>query len=183
MKLQRLNRAVHRDLGYFFFGVTLIYAISGIALNHRDQWNSNFIITNQQFTLDEEIGRGQIGKETALTILSDLDIHAEYRTHILTGDKLRIFVKDGSVQVNTSSRQGSFEIIRKRPVFNQMNFLHYNTPKKLWTWFADIYAVALILLAFTGLFILKGKNSITGRGAWLTILGIIIPLAFLYFYR
>jgi len=40
----------------------------------------------------------------------------------------------------------------------------------------------LIILAFTGLFILKGKNGITGRGAWLVSAGIIIPLVFLFMY-
>jgi hypothetical protein len=40
----------------------------------------------------------------------------------------------------------------------------------------------LILLAVTGLFILGGKNGISGRGAWLTALGIIIPALFLIFY-
>jgi len=59
--------------------------------------------------------------------------------------------------------------------------LHYN-PQKWWTIFSDIYAASLIILAITGLFILKGKNGITGRGAWLTILGTLIPLLFLLLY-
>jgi hypothetical protein len=39
-------------------------------------------------------------------------------------------------------------------------------------------------LAITGLFLVRGKKGITGRGAWLTALGIIIPLVYLiiYFY-
>ena len=36
-----------------------------------------------------------------------------------------------------------------------------------------------MLLAITGLFILKGKNGITRRGAWLTALGIVVPIIFL----
>jgi hypothetical protein len=42
--------------------------------------------------------------------------------------------------------------------------MHLNHPKKLWTWMADIYAAVLIILAVTGLFVLKGKKGITGRG-------------------
>lgn len=63
-----------------------------------------------------------------------------------------------------------------------MNFLHLNHPKKLWTWMADLYAVVLAILAITGLFVLKGKKGITGRGAWLSTVGIIIPIVFLWFY-
>ncbi len=39
------NRIVHRDLGFFFFGVIIIYAVSGIALNHLEDWNPNYIVT------------------------------------------------------------------------------------------------------------------------------------------
>ena len=56
-----------------------------------------------------------------------------------------------------------------------MNDLHLNRAGRLWTWLADIYAVALGLLAVTGLFVLTGRQGITGRGAWLTGVGIVIP--------
>jgi len=63
-----------------------------------------------------------------------------------------------------------------------VNFLHLNESKKLWTWMADLYAIALALLAITGLFVLKGKKGITGRGAWLTGAGVVIPVVFLLMY-
>jgi len=62
------------------------------------------------------------------------------------------------------------------------SFLHYNSIKKLWTWFADLFALSLIFLAVSGLFILRGRNGITGRGAWLTALGMGVPLLFLILY-
>ncbi len=182
MNLNKLNRVLHRDLGYFFFGMTIIYAISGIALNHRHDWNPNYIITQEEFTKDIRVSPSEIDRDFALQILDDLDVSAEYRTHLVAGDIFRIFVRDGSVSINLAEGTGELEIIRKRPVFNQINFLHYNTPQKLWTWFSDLYALGLIIIAITGLFIIKGKNGITGRGAWLTTLGIIIPLIFLYIY-
>jgi uncharacterized protein len=182
MKLRRLNRAVHRDIGYFFFGMTIIYAISGIALNHRHQWNPNYIITREEFKTEVSIGPGEADRDYALQKLRELGIDAAYRTHIMAGMTFRIFVEGGSVSLDLSDGTGFYEIIRKRPFFNQVNFLHYNSPRHLWTWFSDIYAGGLIILAITGLFVLKGKTGITGRGAWLTGAGILIPLIFLYFY-
>ncbi len=182
MKIRLFNRALHRDLGYFFFGVTLIYALSGIALNHRNDWNPNFIITSGQFKLEQALISKQLDRDTAQSILDELKMNAEYRTHLVSGDRWKIFAKDGSVTIDPRKGEGSYEFLRKRPLFNQINFLHYNKPQKLWTWFADIFALALILLAFTGLFIIKGKKGITGRGAWLTILGLLVPLLFLYIY-
>ena len=46
-------RVVHRDFGYLFFGLTLVYSISGIALNHLDDWNSNYIIVRKEISLSD----------------------------------------------------------------------------------------------------------------------------------
>jgi uncharacterized protein len=182
MKLRRINRAVHRDLGYFFFGMAIIYGLSGIALNHRHHWNPNYIITQKDHTFilpetpiedDKELARFFLGQ------LKEVDSH---RTQVLRGKNFRIFIQGGSVNVNIEDGQGNLETVRKRPVFHQVNFLHYNTPKKLWTWYADIFAGGLIVLAITGLFVLKGKNGITRRGAWITAAGIIIPFVLLLIY-
>ena len=35
-------RAVHRDLGYIVVSLTIAYALSGIAVNHIDDWNPNY---------------------------------------------------------------------------------------------------------------------------------------------
>ena len=40
-------RAIHRDLGYLAVGFTLIYALSGIAINHIKDWDPNFHATEQ----------------------------------------------------------------------------------------------------------------------------------------
>ncbi len=74
------------------------------------------------------------------------------------------------------------ERIRNRKIIREMNILHLNTAGSLWTYIADFYAFALLLLALTGLFVLKGKKGIAGRGAWLTALGIIIPIVMMIIY-
>lgn len=182
MKFRRINRAVHRDLGYFFFGMCIIYGLSGIALNHRHHWNPSYIITQETFRLTPPGEDVADNADMAMHFLEQLDREDEFRTSLRSGDNLRIFIRNGSVTVNRYTGEGDLETIRPRPVFREVNFLHYNTPRRLWTWFSDLYAGGLIVLAFTGLFILQGKNGITRRGAWLTGAGIIIPLALLFYY-
>ena len=182
MKIRKINRAIHRDLGYFFFGMCIIYGLSGIALNHRHQWNPNYIITQKSFTLTPPGEAVDDNRELAMHFLEQLERGDEFRTALRSGDNIRIFIRNGNVTVNMFTGQGELETIRPRPVFRQVNYLHYNTPRRLWTWFSDLYAGGLIILAFTGLFILRGKNGITRRGAWITSAGIIIPLVLLYYY-
>jgi hypothetical protein len=182
MNLSRLNRITHRDIGYLIAGLTLIYAISGIALNHKHDWNPNYIIENRKFSTDIPIEKVTFNNNTAQSIMKNVQPDAVFKTfYFPTGNKVTIFIDGGSIQINSKTGEGVIEKISKRPLFYQINFLHYN-PGRWWKYFSDIYCLSLILVTVTGLFIVKGKNGITKRGAILTIIGIILPLIFLLIY-
>ncbi|MEA3503944.1 MAG: PepSY-associated TM helix domain-containing protein [Bacteroidota bacterium] len=180
-KIRKWNRAIHRDLGYFFFGITIIYSLSGIALNHMQDWNPSYVVENKDFTITNLPEKENITKEFVINLLEENDIDAKYKNHYFPkSEYLKIFLKGGSLVINTSTKQANLELLKKRFFFNDANYLHYN-PNIWWTYFSDIFAGALIIIAIGGLFIARGKKSITGRGAWLTAAGIIIPIIFLYF--
>ena len=177
---RRWNRATHRDLGYFFVATTLIYALSGIALNHIDDWNPSYSITHREVRWTG--GQGPVTDEQVQTFLRTIGEAARYKKHYQPGpEQVKVFLDGGTVVVNLASGRGVLERLERRPLFYEVNFLHYN-PKRLWTWFADAYCIALVVLAISGLFILKGKQGITGRGAWLTGIGFIVPLVLLLMY-
>jgi len=178
-KWRKWNRAVHRDFGFLFVGMTIIYSLSGIAINHIKDWNPNYVITAYEFTVDlpEKFTKTKI-KE----LLKEYDISNRYLNHYYPNDEeLRIFIKDGNLSIDLVSGEAYLEQTRNRPILKPMNYLHYN-PQRIWTWYSDIFCGALILLAITGLFITKGSKGITGRGAWLTIIGILIPIIFLVLF-
>lgn len=183
MNLSKLNRITHRDLGYLVAGLTIIYAVSGIALNHKHDWNPNYIIENQSFDAEINFKRETLNEDMAQDILKKVPGSYNYKTfYFPSGNILTIFVDGGSVRINTTTGQGVIERIRNRPLFYQINFLHYN-PGRWWKYFSDIFCIALILVTITGLFIIKGRNGITRRGAILTAAGIILPLLFLFIYK
>ncbi len=182
MNLSKLNRITHRDLGYLIAGLTVIYALSGIALNHKHDWNPNYLIENNSFTTSINFTRQTMNNEKALQILNELPGNPEFKTwYFPSGNTMTIFIEGGSVRINMLSGQGVIERISKRPLFYQINFLHYN-PGVWWKYFSDIFCIALILVTISGLLIIKGRNGITRRGAILTIIGIILPLLFLFIY-
>ena len=183
MKLRKINRAIHRDLGYFFTGMIIIYAFSGIALNHRNDWNPNYSITARTLTVDVPESINSNEEQAIKEILLQIDEEDSYRKHYFPSDnEIKIFLKEGgSIVVNLNSGKSFYEELKKRPFFFEVNFLHYN-PGNAWKWFSDIFSIALILLGISGLFILKGKNGILQRGALLTIAGIIVPLILLFMY-
>jgi len=182
MNISKINRITHRDVGYLIAGMTIIYALSGIALNHKHDWNPNYIIENKEFTTGLAITRESLNEEQVRQILEQVPGNPVYKTwYFPSGNFLTIFIDGGSVRINTLNGHGVIERISRRPFFYQINFLHYN-PGIWWKYFSDIFCVALILVTITGLFLLKGRNGITRRGAILTITGIIIPLLFLFIY-
>ncbi|MEN8120938.1 MAG: PepSY-associated TM helix domain-containing protein [Bacteroidota bacterium] len=178
--IRKWSRILHRDFGFFFVGVTIIYGLSGIALNHMHDWNPNYVVELKDFTTDINLSKSLPVEENILYLLDQIDDRDNYKKHYYPqSGYIKIFLKGGSsVVVNTETGEGTAEFLRKRQVFYQVNYLHYN-PNGWWTWFSDIFAGALILLAITGLFLLKGKNGLAGRGGWLTVAGIIIPIIFL----
>lgn len=182
MNLSKLNRVTHRDLGYLITGMAIIYAFSGIALNHKHDWNPNYIVDSYKFKTSADLNRDSFNDNTAREILKSLPGEYRYKTsHYPSGNMLNIFIEGGFVQINTKTGEGIVEKISKRPLFFQINFLHYN-PGKWWKWFSDLFCISLIVVTITGLFIIKGKNGITRRGAVLTIIGILLPLVFLFIY-
>ncbi|WP_026475501.1 PepSY-associated TM helix domain-containing protein [Alkaliflexus imshenetskii] len=181
---RKWNRSIHRDLGYFFAGITIVYALSGIAINHRNDWNPNYIITHEEQSLfsDNELKSGD--RKAIVEFLERQQLNNRYKSHFRPSpDQIRIFLTgDASITLNFTTESFIFESIRKRPLFYHVNYLHYN-PGSWWKWFSDIFAVALIVISITGLFIIKGKNGISYRGALLSLAGLLIPILFLIFHK
>ncbi|MBI2416738.1 MAG: PepSY-associated TM helix domain-containing protein [Ignavibacteriales bacterium] len=176
-------RILHRDIGYIAAGLTVIYAISGIAVNHVADWNPNYKIQNFESQI-EPIADSLIGKEgLTQSILDQIGEKGKVKDVVYPDSStMSIFVEDNTITVHLKTGLVEEEKVQSRTGIRETNFLHLNVPKKLWTWVADIFAVALLFLAISGLFMIKGKQGITGRGAWLTALGILIPVVFLIVY-
>lgn len=182
-KIRKWSRILHRDIGFFFIGTTLIYAISGIALNHMSDWNPNYSVENKSFSTSINLEKTASLKNNILELLDEIDHRDNYKKHYFPSkNNLKIFLKGGSsIIVNIKSGNGNAEFLKRRPLFYEVNYLHYN-PNKFWTWFSDIFAGALILFAITSLFMNKGKNGLNGWGGIYTILGFLIPILFLIIY-
>lgn len=180
---RKWNKILHRDFGYLCVGLTIIYAVSGIAVNHIDTWNPTYSTEIIESNIGPVSGNGKIGEEDIRYILDRLKVKGKYKSSFFENrETIKIFIENNTVTVNLSTGDTVQEIVVGRPLLHEFNFLHLNHPKKLWTYIADVYALMLILLAGTGLFMIKGKKGITGRGAWMSILGIAVPVFVLFLY-
>lgn len=175
IKFRKINLVLHRDLGYFFSGLIIIYCLSGIALNHVDDWNPDFIIEKDSIGLDRVYDRSEINDDK-ISEFGKLVGEDEYKLYDFpTKNQVKIYYEDATLHIHLEKKTGIYERISKRPLFYQVNVIHRNSLKG-WKWASDIFAILLITITITGLFVLKGKNGITGRGKWFIAAGIIPPL-------
>ena len=58
---------------------------------------------------------------------------------------------------------------------------HLNNLKGVWTYVADVFAVALVFLAITGMTMMKGSRGLAGRGKWFVLAGLAIPVGFVVY--
>jgi hypothetical protein len=174
-RIRRLNIELHRDVGYFFSALIIAYCISGLALNHIDSWNPDFIIEKKTITLPKSYVKEEINNDV-ITEFGKLAQEESFKVYDFpTADQVKIYYDNASLHVNLATREGVYEKVARRPLFYQANVLHRNSLKG-WKWAADVFAIMLIFINITGLFVLKGKHGITGRGKWLVAAGFLPPI-------
>jgi len=182
--MRRWLRAWHRDAGYLAVGLTFVYAVSGLAVNHIADWDPNFtqVDRTQTIQLDPALRARPLTQDAAAarTVAAaamkalgrdDIvrDVYAVDDTHVdVTLDGTMLYVDVGQGQVREEGQKERF-------LLRLANWLHLNRGKKAWTFIADGYAVLLIFLATSGLFMLPGKLGLRGRGAILTGVGALVP--------
>ncbi len=174
-------RLLHRDLSYFFSGMVVIYALSGLFMNHRGSINPNYVIKSHTYNIGQPLpGKEQMTKEKVLELLQPLGQEKNFtQFYYPEPATLKVFIKGGSsLVVNTATGEAVYESVRPRPVISQFVKLHFN-PGRWWTWFADIFSVSLIIITLTGLVMVKGPKGLWGRGGVELLAGILVPILFL----
>jgi uncharacterized protein len=147
-------RNTHRDIAYFYVGLIISFSISGIFLNHRQSWHP------RRYSYDK--------KEISIPVPAGKE-----------AINLRISFASHDVQVDITTGKGKIESYRTTPLLGQMTILHQDT-SKWWIYYSDIFGIAMLTIAITGMFIEKGGNSFRSRGWKLALAGIIFPLIFLF---
>jgi uncharacterized protein len=168
-------RAVHRDFGYLAIGFTVIYAISGIAQNHIEDWGD---VSYKTFESTKTIAAipdaaddaDAIAKVTAAAALGTPT--ATYRA----GDEIRLEYANGS-KATAIGTQLTIQSRERRAFIGAANWLHTARNRHGWKYVADVYAVLLLYLAISGIFMIKGKLGLRWRGALLISAGVAVPVA------
>jgi len=174
------NKLIHRDLAYFFLGLIIAFSISGITLNHRQSFSSReYTIKTEPLTIKLPEDKLEITEDYFRNISKTIASNSEFEAYQKRGKVGRIYFNDAFASIDLATGKGEIEFVKPIPVLKQMAILHQTT-NKWWIWFSDIFGIAMLAIAITGMFLSKGKFSFKRRGWILTILGLIFPFIFLF---
>jgi hypothetical protein len=174
-------RALHRDLGYLAVGLTIIYAVSGLAVNHIADWDPNFVNYEREYQVEAPLPADP--QAAAEIVLAQAELTATpVDVYSPAEGELEITLEDRTLFVATTTGRVYEEGQRERVFLRVANWLHLNRGKKAWTWFADGYAALLLLLATSGMFMLPGRKGLLGRGGILVVFGAAVPLVYLMYF-
>jgi hypothetical protein len=169
-------RALHRDVGYLLVGLTFVYAISGLAVNHIEDWDPNFDQYERTHTLAAPLPEDEAA--AGRQVLEQLGIDEQPSDVFLYEHELEIQLDNRSLYVDGKAMTILDRGQDERRVLRLANWLHLNRGKQAWTVVADGYAILLLFLASSGMLMLPGKHGFLGRGWLLVLIGAAIPIGY-----
>jgi hypothetical protein len=170
-------RAVHRDIGYLAVGFTVIYALSGIAMNHIEDWDPNFHaseLAQKIAPIPADFSDAEATRRIADVAHTTGKLDDVYRA----GDEVRLSYADGT-KATAIGDTLTVQRRRDRWFFRIADWLHATRGKQAWKFIADCYAVLLLYLAISGIFMIKGRLGLRWRGASLIAIGLAFPLGYI----
>jgi hypothetical protein len=173
-------RVIHRDVGYFSVGLTFIYALSGLAVNHIADWEPNYrqISRVHQLPIPLPTDDGAIADRAR----AELSISEPLREVFRANDHdLEVVFDQRSLRIDTRTGRVDEQAQEPRFFLRVANWLHLNRGKRAWTIIADTYAVFLLLLSVTGLWMFPGRKGLFGRAGVVVVMGALVPALYVVF--
>lgn len=176
---------------------TLLFAVTGITLNHAAEMEANPVRTEQTIVLDDDVlgrvnasapesDRGELPGDVARALRAAVGADVSGRTGEWTEYDVYVGMPraggDAWLSIDRESGEVIYEVTSRGAVA-WLNDLHKGrNTGVVWSWFIDIFAGACVIFCLTGLWLLQihsGKRAIT----WpLTIAGLAIPAILAVFF-
>ena len=165
-------RMLHRNIGYFVLGLTVVYAFSGVVLIYRDT----------------DMLKSRVLVEKAL----EPGLSPQALSEVLHLRRVKFSRSDGAVLSFRGGgvQNGSYDVTtgavryseKKLPAFiDRLTRLHKINSSKTAHWFAVGYGVLLLFLALSSLFMFKPGTTPFRRGLAISGAGIVGAVVLLLF--
>lgn len=170
MEMKSLNyymRILHRYIGFFLIGFTIIYALSGIVLIYRD---TDFLKSEQTIEqqLAPNISEGDLARALHMR---------RFKVDKTEGDM--VYFSNGTYNKQT----GNVVYTQKRQPFliDKFNSLHKRASRNnISHIFSTIYGVLLLFLAISSFWMFKRKTKVFKKGLLFAAGGFVVAVIILF---
>lgn len=158
-------RSLHRDIGFFVIGITIIYGLSGILLVYRDTGllKSEKVVEK---TIQPNLKASQLG---AVMHVRAVKVVKE------EGDV--IYFQNGNY--NAATGELNYTANQLPSFLNKLNQFHKTSSRNVVHYISIIYAVLLLFLAISSFWMYKPKSNMFKRGLYLTGAGLVLAILLL----
>lgn len=160
-------RTLHRDIGFFAFGLVVIYVLSGVALIYRD---TDFL--KREVTVERKLKPNMViedvGKELRLR---------DFKVTKTEGDMI-------TFQNGTYNKTSGAAVFTSKEVMFPINkFINFHKAisGKATHWFNLVFGIVFLFLAVSSLWMFKANTKTFRRGMILVGVGIVFTIVLLLF--
>lgn len=162
-------RVLHRNVGFFFLGFVIIYALSGITLIYRDS----------DFLKKEKIVKVMLPAETKPADLGPALKMREFKVLKREGD----FISFNGGTFNTSTGEAIYRIKELIFPFNKLTNLHKTPSKNPFHWFTLVFGIIMLFMAVSSFWMFKTNSQTFRKGVYTIIGGILFSVILLFFIK
>jgi hypothetical protein len=158
-------RSLHRDIGFFVIGLTIIYCISGIVLVYR---NTSFF--RQEILIEKKLPPNMESMELGKALGNK-----KFKVSKTEGEIL--YFRNGSYDKETGNVK---YLTYSYPVLIKMFIqLHMASTNSNVHWFTVVYGISLLFLTISSFWMYKPKTKLFRRGLYFTASGIVAVIILL----
>lgn len=164
--IQTYMRAVHRDIGYFVIGITIIYSLSGTLMIYR---KTDFLKTEKQ--IERQLPLNLTGSE-----LGNALHRGEFRILKSEGDS--IFFPEGVYNKTTGMAKYTENVLP--PLLDRLIKVHRTSSHEITHFLSAIFGLLLLFLAISSFWMYKPTTKMFRRSLYFTGAGLILALILLF---
>jgi hypothetical protein len=172
-------RILHAYLGYFYAGLIISFALSGVFMNHRQSWHPDkYTIAKKEIVLNKPIDESAISEDFVAELVKKQGIDDKVKRHNVRKGELRISCSNCDIDIDLKTGKGEITEFVKTPLIGHIMDLHKNT-SNWWIYYSDAFGISLIIIAVTGL-MMKAPSPAVKKKIWgLAIAGLLFPILFI----
>jgi len=167
----------------------LLFAITGFTLNHARQIEASPEVTHRTGTLSagllpavagEDVRKSTLPASVSHWIDEQLEVNVAGHAGDWSSDEIYLSLPrpggDAWLSIDRQTGEVEYELTR-RGAIAYLNDLHKGrNAGPAWSWFLDVFALACLVFAITGLFLLK-MHAARRASTWpLVAMGLLVPL-------